>query len=393
MTRVVHGLAMVGALTLLASPAAGQGASGVRVNLYVDEGSYRAEEKRQEPFAMLSYRQMASKDGRVIVLPSNGDLMQRWKSNGPITSTDWGLFELQGQFLPALFVLDVTNESAMPAEIIRSYLRVRQSLTDRQPFIRMGGLTACDEWTSVVNLFNDGWRTAESAVLTFAFGRPGAMSAPFRVELGALGNVVYDPEKPLASLMPMLLALRSKPPRCAADKLQACLARMVAGGQLGTLAGKARLNGGEKEPVSMNSANREVNVTVPLAGTLSYQWKHHPSGELRTQQHSVQQEVFLFKFDTGHGPECGAGGPSETGYKSVTLPTDTSGYQVPLPYRGALPPRGNRRFQLPIRSERASSHEFEVVVETADGGVAVSPPVSLLYFLPIRNRSPLRELR
>ena len=393
MNQVCHGLALIGSFALLASPAAGQGGPGVRVNLYVDESGYRAEAQRQDPSAVLGYRQAASKDGTVVVLPSNGDLLKRWKSNGTITPTDWGLFEIQDQFLPALFVLEMTNESALPAEIVRSYLRVRQSLTDRQPFIRMGADAGCGGWTPVVNLFNDGWRSADNAVLSLSFGRPGAMSALFRVELGALGNVAYDPEKPLASLMPMLPALRSRPPRCAADKLQGCLARMEAAGQLGGLAGKARLNGGKNQPASMDSTNAEADVTVVLTGTLSYQWKHHPSGDLRTQQHPVQQEVFLFKFDTGQGPECGAGGPGETGYKSVTLPTDTSGYQVPLPYRGTLPPRGNRRFQLPIKSERASSHDFEVVVETADGRVAVSPPVSLLYFLPTHTRSPLRELR
>ena len=251
----------------------------------------------------------------------------------------------------------------------------------------MGAEAGCGGWTSVVNLFNDGWRTAENAVLSFAFGRPGALSTTFRVELGALGNVAYNPGKALLSLMPMLPAVTSRPPRCSRDKLKACLSRMEAAGQLGALAGKARLDGGKKEGWDGD------NVTVPLVATLTYQWKHHPSGELRTQQHPVQQEVFLFKFDTGQGPECGGGGPGELGYKAVTLPTDASGYQVPLPYRGALPSRGNRRFQLPIKSERASSHEFEVVVETSDGRVAVSPPVSLLYFLPTRNRSPLRELR
>ena len=65
---------------------------------------------------------------------------------------------------------------------------------------------------------------------------------------------------------------------------------------------------------------------------------------------------------------------------------------MPLPYRGSIGARGNRRLELTLKAEKASTHEFEVVVETSDGRIVRSAPVSLLYFLPTRNRSALRHV-
>ena len=51
-----------------------------------------------------------------------------------------------------------------------------------------------------------------------------------------------------------------------------------------------------------------------------------------------------------------------------------------------------RRNDAQTKPDRASTHRFEAVVETSDGRIGVSPPVSLLYFVPTTTRSPLREL-
>ena len=370
-------------LGLVSACAAAQGTE-LRVNVYLDQRRNDAQMKRVEADVWspaYGYRQLPVRDGAVVIEPSSKPLMNLWKGDSEITNDSGdSLFEYPLQFLPVMLVVDVTNQSAVPLEISRSYLRVAESLTDRQPLVRMSAGYGCGSAGPAVGFTNDGWRTAENAVLDFSLGPKDSGVGKFRAELGSIGNVSFEPERALMSLMPALGALRAKPPRCDYNQLDNCLKRLERTGQLGQLVGKLRHVGGD-------------SIGVEVSGTLSFQWKHHPSNELRQQRRSFRTTVSVFRVDLTNGAECGAGAPGESGFDTVALRTDVSNYLVALPYRGTIDARGNRRFELTLKPNRASTHRFEAVVETSDGRIGVSPPVSLLYFVPITTRSPLRELR
>jgi hypothetical protein len=377
---------LVAAMSLPPLPALAQGsaASGLRVDLFIDQRRNESAMKtigNEATYPVYVYRQTRNADGSMRLQPADDKLMSLWKGDAPLTPKSEGMWESQDQFTPVLLILQVSNDGTTPVEIGRSYLRVRESLTDRQPFVRMADPDQCGGMQSIIELWNDGWRTAEKAVLTYRFGSGNSQTAEFSTELGQLGHVAFDPWRAMASLMPVLPELRQRPPKCQSiNRVPACLAALEREGKLGRLAG-----------VLHASPDADV-AAVPVTAVLSYQWTHHPSGELRTHQQRLETTLRAFKFDTGSGPECGAAGPGEGGFRSILLQTDTSNYQVPLPYRGPVGVRGSRRFELTLKAERASSHQFEVVVETTDGRSAVSPPVDLLYFVPTKNRSPMREI-
>lgn len=360
-----------------------------RVNLTIDEKRNRQAVKligNEDMFRAYVYRLARSTDGSLRIQPGDDTLLGLWKGDVVLTGDSERLWESAEQFAPVLLVLEVANDGLAPLEVSRSYLRVADSQTDRQPFIRMAQPDTCGGMSTGVNLWNDGWRSADNAVLTWRFRGAGNGTSPeFRAELGSLGHVMFTPQAALQSMMPALRTLGS--PRCpSVSRLKSCLAALEKGGQLGRLAGMLRIDGEGPD-------DYQPNVTLTMTGTLAYQWKHHPSNDLRTRQQRFETVVQVFEFDVGSGPECGAAGPGEGGFNPIKLLNDSSQYQLPLPYRGQVPARGARRFELTLKAERASTHRFEVVVEASDGRVAVSPPVDLLYFVPTKNRSPMRELR
>jgi hypothetical protein len=331
-------------------------------------------------FPAYVYRQQSTADG-TLVAPASEALMGFWKGNATLTPKSDRLFESKSQFAPALLVVEVTNEGVAPAQIVNAYLRVDESQSDRQPLIRMADPETCSAgWSHAVNLWNDGWGVAEQASLEFAFGRDGASTDPFRTALGNIGNVAFFPDRALESLAPELRALRTKRPKCTREGRAACLAKLEQEGHLGKLSGQLRLFKGTD------------TVTTKIVGTLSYQWKD-VSGAVKTREQPFRQDIGVFDFDTGAGPECGAAGPGEAGFDPIKLPTDRKAYRQPLPYRGPVGARAVRRLELTLMADRASQHSFAVVVETSDGRVATSQPIKLLYFIPREDRGGMREVR
>ena len=61
--------------------------------------------------------------------------MDLWKGNGVIKRVE-ELFDA-GQFAPVFMVIDISNEGAQSAQIVRGYLDVEQSVTDLQPFLNI----------------------------------------------------------------------------------------------------------------------------------------------------------------------------------------------------------------------------------------------------------------
>lgn len=383
-------IGLAGTVTAPTVASAQSAASGdLRVNLTIDERR-NAQARRlisvEDIFPAYVYSLTRNADGGLRLQLADDKLMGLWKGDAVLTGASERLWESADQFAPALLVLEVVNDGNAPLEISRSYLRVADSQTDRQPFIRMADPEPCGGMSTGVNLWNDGWRTADNARLTWRFRGAGNLTSPeFSADLGSLGHVMFTPRAALESLMPALRTLGS--PKCpSAAMLKSCLAALEKSGRLGRLAGLLRIDGEDPDSYS-------TRVRLTMTSTLSYQWKHHPSNELRTRQQRFEEAVQVFEFDIGFSPECGAPGPGEGGFNPIRLQNDAGNYQVALPYRGPVGVRGARRFELTLKADRASVHRFEVVVETSDGRVAVSPAVDLLYFVPTKSRSPMREVR
>ena len=84
----------------------------------------------------------------------------------------------------------------------------------------------------------------------------------------------------------------------------------------------------------------------------------------------------------GPRAEGGAPGPIERGFPTIPLPLDQQDVRVPVPFTADLAPGESRRFALNFTAEKSSHHVFQFVFELADGNIASSPTVDLLYFTP-----------
>ena len=84
----------------------------------------------------------------------------------------------------------------------------------------------------------------------------------------------------------------------------------------------------------------------------------------------------------GPRAEGGAPGPIERGFPTIPLPLDQQDVRVPVPFTADLAPGESRRFALNFIAEKSSHHVFQFVFELADGNIASSPTVDLLYFTP-----------
>jgi hypothetical protein len=326
------------------------------------------------------YAQVPSATGLAVRLASR-ELINLWKRSAILKPDAIEPFETVHQFAPVMLVVDATNEGTGPQQIVNAYLEVASSNSDLQPLILMTGGAGCGGGGMVksFDFSNYGWGAAENAVLSFTFTREQRRTQTFEMQLGNLGSVEAIPSRAVAALAPEVGQWRSRPPKCASmARVPTCLSQLEQQGKLGRLAGLTTTSGN--------------SVGTHVVAELTYRW-HDVSGRV-TQRSSPVQAVFeLFQFDTGEGPECGAGGPGEAGFKSIRLELDRTNYRIPLPFRGAMGPRQNRRFELTLTAIKASQHNFQVVLELADGSRSASVPVELLYFTPQLKGGALRSVR
>jgi hypothetical protein len=304
--------------------------------------------------------------------------VRRWKGDFVLGQDTEATFEDVNQFLPVLLVLDVTNESGAPLQVVSSHLEVQRSRSDLQPFIDLPSWGEGNE-LEFFDISNRGWGRAENATIEFAFGREQPVSERFGLRLGALGAVEVTPVRALTTLVPALPRLLDQPPKCPSNRqVPACLARLQRTLDMGRIADIA--------------FTRDDKVLTRLSGALRYQWRD-AGGQLQTREHAVNLVLLLFRFDTGEGAEMGGAGPEEMGFQPIVLQLDREMYQLPLPYRPRLAPGQNQRFQLTLKAPKASSHQFRVVLETSDGRRVATPPLDLLYFVPKMDVGEARQVR
>lgn len=353
---------------------------GVRVQLFVDQRRVAAARKQigqDGDFPVYAYRLQPGPQALELRLDSP-ELMRRWKGDFVLGQPTKATFEDPNQFLPVLLVLDVSNESGAPLQVVSSYLEVQRSRSELQPFI---SFTFWEEGIvqGFFDISNYGWGRAENAVIEFAFGREQPVSERFGLRLGTLGAVEVTPVRAMSTLVPALPQLLDRPPKCPSNRqVPACLARLQRTLPMGRIADIA--------------FTRDDMVLTRLFGTLRYQWRDS-AGQAQTREHAVNLEILLFRFDTGEGAEMGGAAPEEMGFQPITLQLDREQYRLPLPYRPRLGPGQNQRFQLTLNAPKASSHQFRVVLETSDGRRVTTPPLDLLYFVPNMDVGEARQVR
>ena len=377
-------LALMGVLALLVSstpcvaqPAATRTTAGVRVQLLLDQRRVAEAKKKVSPdadFPVYAYTLRAG-NPRAELRPDNPELMQRWKGDF-VLGADFNKsrFESATQFLPAMLVLDVSNESGTPQQVVNAYLDVESSSTDRHPFLQLQSFVG-----DSFDLRNLGWGKAENAQLNFAIGPQQPASGNFTLALGAIGAVEVSTRRVLSSLVPALPNLQNNPPPCrSVAQVPACYAQLQRSAPVGRLAEVAYL--------------QDNRVLTRLIGKLSYQWRD-TSGAARQREHPVNVELELFRFNVSQGAEMGAPAPEETGFSTVLLGLDRTAYRVSLPYRPRIGAGENKRFQLALAAPKSSSHVFRVVLEMTDGSRVESTPIDWLYFVPFLDVGESRQVR
>lgn len=355
-------------------------ADGVRVQVFVDQRRIAAAKKQigqDGGFPVYGYRLQPGPQALELRLDSP-ELMRRWKGDFVLGSATKATFEDANQFLPVMLVLDVSNESGAPLQVVSSSLEVVRSRSELQPFI---DFSFWDEGIvqGFFDITNHGWGRAENAQIEFAFGREQPVTERFGLRLGTLGAVEVTPIRALTALVPPLPQLLDQPPKCPSNKqVPACLQRLMRAVPTGRLADIAY--------------TRADMVLTRMTGRLAYQWRD-ASGQMQPREHPVSLELLLFRFDTGEGAEMGGAGPEEMGFQPIVLQLDREMYRLPLPYRPRLGPGQNQRFQLAVVAPKASSHQFRVVLETSDGRRVATPPLDLLYFVPRMDVGEARQVR
>jgi hypothetical protein len=349
---------------------------GVRVQVFIDQRRNAAAKKNiggQGDFPAYAYR-MQPGNQRLELRLDNDELMQRWKGSFVLGRVFESSFESETQFAPVLLVVDVSNESGAAAQVAAAYLEVDASVTDRQPFMQLQAFGA-----EAFDLRNHGWGPAENAQLAFAFGPERPATETFTLALGSLGAVEVSPVRAMTTVVPALPALQRQSPRCrSVAQVRNCLAQLERTVPLGRLGQIAYL--------------RDNQVMTRLIGTLTYQWRD-AANRVRRQQHPVDVELQLFRFETGEMAEMGAPAPEESGFKPIVLALDRTQYRLPLPYRPRIGPGQNQRFQLTLAAPKSSQHLFRVVMEMTDGSRALSAPLDLLYFVPQIDVGDTRQVR
>lgn len=338
----------------------------------------------------------ANQENGLVIQPSNRRLMAIWKGNEDITLTakeespgergSYGVFGYTAGDLPPLsLVFEVQNRAAAPVRVRGAYLDVDASVSDLQPAIQLtaGSSNECGsrnrtDFSPQFELENFGWAPAERAQLRFAFVKPKTSLAPgtasLTKEVGLIragAKVDLEAELRAAGVKTADLKRRATSggvPCRAKGNAPACLAEIAGSGLFGSLSRQITLE--------------ERDIYLNAAGTLNYAWKDQKG------QEAMRSSPFSAKLLLGRTPieaECGEGAEKEpVGKKPLEFRLDQSRYRLPVAFERTIPPGRAARYTVAVKAARSSSHNFKVVLQTADGQQITSRPISLTYFRPSR---------
>lgn len=347
-------------------------AGGVTVSTYID--TRLNNEFIDADVDMLSYAYTATPSaGEVFITPDAPQILDIWKGDAvlrddSIDRNAW-LFEDPGQFSPVFLVIELSNEGNQTAQVTSAWFDLAESATDYQPYVVLYGSsnTVFDPGFAFQNF---GWGEASDATLTYAFGdENGPVTQDFVASLGSIDNYLQ------ATSIDGMIELGVDVERLNDWESLEC-PRFDADGQCAIELGDFDYLLGE-----LNGATFIYGsfLMTRLTGQLEYDWVD-AFGNTNTRVSPVSVDLPLVFF--GPRAEGGAPGPIERGFPTIPLPLDQRDVRIPIPFTADLAPGESRRFALNFTAEKSSRHLFQFVFELADGTVASSPTVDLLYFTP-----------
>jgi len=356
-------------------PATVAQAGGVTVSTYID--TRLNNQFIDADVDMLSYAYTASPSaGRVDIRLDAPQILDLWKGDAVIRDdtvdqSAW-LFEDPGQFAPVFLVIELANEGSSTAQVTSAWFDLAESATDYQPYIVVYAARNT-AFMPTFGLQNFGWGEALDATLTYAFGtEDGPVTEDFVAQLGSIDGYLQ------ATTIDGMEALGADTAALAdwesieCKRFDANLRCAIEPGDYDDLLGR----------LAPATFIQDRYVMTRVTGQLEYDWVD-AWGNRNTRVSPVSFDLPLVFL--GPQAEFGVGSPIERGFPTIDLPLDQQNIRVPIPFTADLAPGESRRFALNFVAEKSSHHVFQFVFELADGNIAISPTVDLLYFTPRLN--------
>jgi len=335
------------------SPARVAQSGGVTVSTYID--TRLNNEFIDADVDMLSYAYTAVPSaGEVFVTLDAPQILDIWKGDAVLrddeTDQSAWLFEDPGQFSPVFLVVELANEGNQTAQVISAWFDLANSATDYQPYVVVYG-SSNTVFDPTFAFQNFGWSEGFDATLTYAFGNEnGPVTQDFVANIGTIDS--YQQATTIDGMIDLGVDVETlnnwealECPR--PGEGEECFLEV---GDFSHLLG------------GLNDATFVLGsfLMTRMTGQLQYTWID-AGGNSNTRVSPVSVDLPLVFF----GPRA-----------------DQQDVRIPVPFTADLAPGESRRFALNFTAEKSSYHVFQFVFELADGNIASSPTVDLLYFTP-----------
>ncbi|WP_161494843.1 PAN domain-containing protein [Bradyrhizobium canariense] len=326
--------------------------------------------------------------GGFQIRPGNSRLLKMWREKAELQLTfleevqEFGtgiLGQTKQQLVPLNLRVELQNRSSRDIQVNGLYLDVQTSTTETKPAIQInvGSITDCNglvegAYSSGFTIKNYGWSVAEDVGLKLDLIAPQAPDSPMKISK-ALGNldktVRLDIESDLKAMGvdTNYLGGLQEGFICDPKTPSVCLNRLRAAGKFGRLANYVQM--------------QDTTFVLRFAGVLHYTW-HDAQSKVQSWENPFTATLPLgFIKPTAF---CGAegGGPQIITTKTQQFKLDATAYKIPVAYQTTISSSRTVPLVFPLEAPKASSHDFVVVVQLADGREIRSRPINLLYYRP-----------
>lgn len=322
-------------------------------------------------FGTFSPSYVSSSDGATMkVYRSDPDIRSLWQGGRRLWVHHAGpKSPLESHASPG-FSLSFENTGRQPLQIVGGYVAVRQSASYLRPIVEVLVEQDCGQPViAEFRLNNYGWGQPRNAQITVEFrnrdGGVGASvsgavsqgwpSAHINLATGLMNYGVNLPE--IENFSPL---------RCSSTSSSGCLSELGNSGLFGNLADAIDLDGS--------------SVVIPYTARLDFDWVQANG---RSQSESLTFSDYVKVGTLPFQAECGEGGAFEEAFPNpFHLSLDRDNYTLPFGLNARVMPGQLNRWKFNIIADKASFHEFQIVLSLADGREIASRPVSLEYFRP-----------
>ena len=384
-------------------PAQG-GAQADRVTLAVSTDARIVQEQEY----MVPYVHWSGPD-QIAVYPGDNDMVALWNGDAPIDDLWYMSNENAGwdDSFAALRV-DLSTSDGSRVELREVALEVARSAPYLKPMLGRREHLGCLGLRPTFNFRNIGWGPVENPRARIRFvdaeeyymrergdmTMPGTSWVPVQVDPFDIGTDV-NLRAALHALGVDLAALERSHFDCSAFRDgEACLPAIRRAASFGELAPFLSVS-----QVFYTDGDFRNNTYIPpegaflfsalAQGELEYEWTDFAGQRVSAREYfSVPVSLAVSERRDAMMAEYGAGGAypvAAPDFLDVDLPFDAADYRV------AIRPRGNpnvNRFAALYRlySARSSTHDFTAVAYFGDGSTRRSPPVTLYFLNPRRER-------